>query len=551
MKRGSRKFKKKENKKKIWIAVGIIVLIILIGYLVYYNYKKNILLGPGCSDTDMGQNVNVYGVASDNLGNYIKDSCSGVYVDEAFCSLGVSLMQTPLPCVSGKVCQGGECRDISNLLANPSFENGEKGWDLIFPPNDFGMYAVVDNDAKWLVISGYGFAYQKIRFDGPKLISLSLSMREFVGRGRATIQDALFQGFNLLTLEAGSNQWKDYSGTALLEANKDYYLILVEDNPGEVTGGITYFDNVKLSDVCLQQQDGFVCGSGKTCRTGYCITNCQDDDVANSISVIGTCIDTISNQLVGHPDVCDSVGKLWQANCNSATNLCEATYSLCSSGTTCEGGICKSPSTPVIPPSNGGSGSSGSIKIEITSPANITYSYSSILLDVRDSNNRANYWRYSLNGGAKTNFDATANVNINARVGSNTLEVFASRYSSFSGETSKKVTFSVASSVVNPYCGDGKCSNAESCSSCAIDCNDCPIVNPYCGDGTCDFDESSDNCLKDCPKEKNNFIIYVVVGILVIIFIILVLILVLRYYKKRRDGEIKSIKITPRPFTSS
>jgi hypothetical protein len=47
-----------------------------------------------------------------------------------------------------------------------------------------------------------------------------------------------------------------------------------------------------------------------------------------------------------------------------------------------------------------------------------------------------------------------------------------------------------------PSCGDGKCSNGETCSTCALDCGQCQT----CGNGNCDTTqgESCTNCPMDC-----------------------------------------------------
>ena len=43
-------------------------------------------------------------------------------------------------------------------------------------------------------------------------------------------------------------------------------------------------------------------------------------------------------------------------------------------------------------------------------------------------------------------------------------------------------------------CGDGKCNNGETCTSCPIDCGFCP----KCGDGTCNPGETCSSCPQDC-----------------------------------------------------
>ena len=47
----------------------------------------------------------------------------------------------------------------------------------------------------------------------------------------------------------------------------------------------------------------------------------------------------------------------------------------------------------------------------------------------------------------------------------------------------------------NLGCGDGTCSDAESCSTCPRDCGPCPAS---CGDGTCGSGENCTNCAQDC-----------------------------------------------------
>lgn len=47
------------------------------------------------------------------------------------------------------------------------------------------------------------------------------------------------------------------------------------------------------------------------------------------------------------------------------------------------------------------------------------------------------------------------------------------------------------------YCGDSSCNGGETCSSCLIDCGNCPTYS-YCGDGTCDDNEDCSSCSTDC-----------------------------------------------------
>jgi hypothetical protein len=47
------------------------------------------------------------------------------------------------------------------------------------------------------------------------------------------------------------------------------------------------------------------------------------------------------------------------------------------------------------------------------------------------------------------------------------------------------------------YCGDGRCSNGETCSSCSSDCGSCQPVY-RCGDGVCNGGETCSSCSSDC-----------------------------------------------------
>jgi len=64
-------------------------------------------------------------------------------------------------------------------------------------------------------------------------------------------------------------------------------------------------------------------------------------------------------------------------------------------------------------------------------------------------------------------------------------------------ETCSNCSADCGACVVNPFCGDGNCNNAETCSNCSVDCGAC-VVNPFCGDGTCNNAETCSNCSVDC-----------------------------------------------------
>lgn len=95
------------------------------------------------------------------------------------------------------------------------------------------------------------------------------------------------------------------------------------------------------------------------------------------------------------------------------------------------------------------SGSLTNVNILISSPkSKEVYSMNNILLTVRDTNNKAKIWKYSLNGGEKVLFDNSKNIFLTAIDGENRLEIYAFvlENSSF---VSKNVSFSVKSSAVN------------------------------------------------------------------------------------------------------
>lgn len=160
-------------------------------------------------------------------------------------------------------------------------------------------------------------------------------------------------------------------------------------------------------------------------------------------------------------------------------------------------------------------GGTKSINIVIDSPKNITYDTTQIPLQVRDRNNIANYWRYSLNGGIKTNF--TSGIAITAKTGSNSLVVYASK-TSYSSEESKTIIFNVIASVVSAYCGDKICSSNEDCTDCSKDCGICdePIYLGECGDGICNGDESSYTCSEDCESENPTSYWWIVIIVLIL-----------------------------------
>lgn len=47
-----------------------------------------------------------------------------------------------------------------------------------------------------------------------------------------------------------------------------------------------------------------------------------------------------------------------------------------------------------------------------------------------------------------------------------------------------------------PSCGDGTCNGNENCSTCNVDCGNCPTV---CENGFCEIGETCEGCWQDCP----------------------------------------------------
>mgnify|MGYP001603245472 FL=1 len=158
-----------------------------------------------------------------------------------------------------------------------------------------------------------------------------------------------------------------------------------------------------------------------------------------------------------------------------------------------------------VPSSDSGGSGSPRPKIVIYSPKNVVYSSTRIFLEVIDIKKIAKYWGYSLNQGPRITFKP--NITIIAREGSNYLEIYASRFSTFSSYSREGVSFNVLLSSSANICGDGVCQVSESCGNCERDCGVCLPANlgSYCGDNVCDADESSTTCSEDCiPKVRKD-----------------------------------------------
>ncbi len=267
-------------------------------------------------------------------------------------------------------------------------------------------------------------------------------------------------------------------------------------------------------------------GQFKTLKTGgaQCI---------NDYECVGeSCVEGICSQRFESAEKLikggDKLGEIWEfftgEECDPEIDIgyfCQGnTAYLCGSGKAWEEkgeipGICGVP-LGSEDGENGGGGS-GSIKIIFFSPQDgMVYSSTNIPLRVIDTKRNARFWKYSLNSGSLVDF--TPNTSINSAVGLNTLNVYASKYSSFSNSYGEEVSFRVDLSSQERVCGDGFCDENEDCSSCVNDCGYCPVVmSSYCGDNTCDLDESSFLCPADCKEKVNKsymWLFYIIVFVL-------------------------------------
>ncbi|MEK6875749.1 MAG: hypothetical protein AABX30_03625 [Nanoarchaeota archaeon] len=183
---------------------------------------------------------------------------------------------------------------------------------------------------------------------------------------------------------------------------------------------------------------------------------------------------------------------------------------------------------------DGGDGSSGSIDLIIYSPGNITYNTKSIRLEVEDKNDKAQYFNYILNNGAKTSFISP--ITIGANEGGNTLEVLAKKTTN-GIETKKSVSFAVVLSNPIVYCGDLNCDFGEDSDNCLSDCEQPSICND---NGECDYSlgENSNNCPGDCEPVQGGYgwIFWVLIAIL-IIAILVVLFFIYKHYKTKKERK--------------
>jgi len=165
----------------------------------------------------------------------------------------------------------------------------------------------------------------------------------------------------------------------------------------------------------------------------------------------------------------------------------------------------------------GGGGGDSSIQIVVYTPrTGITYGNALLSLEVGDKRKNAEFWRYSINNGAKTIF--TPNSTFVATPGTNVLKVYAKEESGDTYEAQKLVSFVV---VDNPegYCGDDICDDGEDCDSCSSDCGSCAFLEGFCGDNICDPGEDYDNCSADCgapPGGKSKAVVFAIIIILIL-----------------------------------
>ena len=212
------------------------------------------------------------------------------------------------------------------------------------------------------------------------------------------------------------------------------------------------------------------------------------------------------------------------------------------------------------------------ISIFIYSPKQLNYTSLNLDLKVKDLNDLAEFWEYSLNNRIRISF--IPNITITATKGLNTLIVYASNSSDFSYEEEKRISFRVVDSPINSscgdgicdsnnnetslncledceissssYCGDGSCDLYEDALNCAADCGTGEAVNySYCGDGVCDYDEDEDSCPDDCSEEGFSNWIFIVLIIVILSAIVFVIFFFIKKNKKIDEFRNSSQEFKP------
>jgi hypothetical protein len=217
--------------------------------------------------------------------------------------------------------------------------------------------------------------------------------------------------------------------------------------------------------------------------------------------------------------------------------LCQQLDIFCPPPPPCEDGDCPPPG--------------GRIEIIIDSPRPIVYDKKVIPLRVRDKNNNARTWRYSLNGGDEKIFVPPSTIT--AKEGVNTLTVIALKSKFAREKYTASVAFTVnTKTVVEPYCGDNICSESrgETEATCPQDCIPPPPLDP-CGDNFCDaeIDEDYNTCPEDCEKPKlNPLFIWFIIGLIVLALIILILII---FLIRKKDKKPILANNTRRPMNNT
>ncbi len=273
-------------------------------------------------------------------------------------------------------------------------------------------------------------------------------------------------------------------------------------------------DNVIYSGV-EQCDDGANGVIGDGCTDECVAETCTPGEVGN-ISCVGYYISLCNDSYMWVP-INLTVGECGVECLPLNNETCEGTFTLLCNSTYVWENLGEVPGKCGVPLyTSGGGGGTRGIYIIMYSPINeVTYGGTLIPLKVGDKRNEAKFWKYSLNGGKKVNF--IPNTTFFAQEGQNQLIVYARKFSSTSRESSLVTNFNVV--LPEPfklgYCGDGICSNEETCDTCIFDCSGCPIVEPEdnCGNGICDDEESSFICPEDCVALERKDYTPVAIGV--------------------------------------
>ena len=241
---------------------------------------------------------------------------------------------------NGQICAGGDLNlNIKKIIIN----GREKIIDKIFysSNDEFALYKTL---GKTVSITSSELITTDKCSQGQVVIKCTASDTTISLFSYTDIPDSHINSQNPYKVEYSGNQMTTYS-----------YYIIPANTVGTFKAGCYLDTSASNSDI----SDAGIYGAKSTMNPGIkeytlnsCMTrNCEDiTDQTNDISVKGLCVDYPNSVTTNHPDVCDTAPeivekKLWQPNCNSATKTCDATFTNCPSGTSCDDGKCVSQGT--------------------------------------------------------------------------------------------------------------------------------------------------------------------------------------------------------------